>query len=234
MLDQAFEALKKFDFGTPLSEVQAIEDAVVSSHLNASLRMNLEQRLIAALGENLSRDAKDYVCRKLAIVGTEASVPALSALLASEANAHLARHALERIPGREAAAALAEAATKLKGKLQLGAIGSIGARREESGVATLTGLLKEADTAVVRAAAMALGAIGGSEAAAALRSAIQTGTSDKTTLIDALLASAESLRNVKRVSDALAIYEWLSDDRQPRLVRLAATRGMLACGSQVG
>lgn len=234
MLDHAFEALKKFDFGTPLSEVQEIDEAVVSSHKNAARRADLEQRLIAALGGELSRDAKDYVCRKLAIVGTAVSVPALSALLASEANSHLARHALERIPGREAAAALADGATKLTGNLQFGAIGSIGARREGSGVATLTGLLKEADAAIVRAAAMALGAIGGPEAAAALRSAIQTGTGDKTSLVDALLACAESLRNARRSSDALAIYEWLSDERQPRLIRLAATRGMLACGSQVG
>ena len=43
MLDQAFESLKKFDFGTPLSEVQAIEDAVVASHADAGVRKDLEQ-----------------------------------------------------------------------------------------------------------------------------------------------------------------------------------------------
>jgi hypothetical protein len=110
MLDQAFEALKKFDFGTPLSDVQAIEDAVVASNKDAAARKAIEQRLIMALGSSISRDAKDYVCRQLALVGSAASVPAVASLLANEGNAHLARHALERIPGVEAEAALASAA----------------------------------------------------------------------------------------------------------------------------
>lgn len=230
MLDQAFEALKKFDFGTPLSEVQAIEDAVVASHADAAVRKDLEQRLIAALGSEISRDAKDYVCRKLALIGTSAAVSALSALLSSEANAHLARHALERIPGAEAAAALADAATKLTGKLKVGAIGSLGARREVGGVGVLAGLLKDADAGVARAAALSLGTIGGTEAATALQAAIQAGSGHKNSLIDALLACAESLRNASQSTTAMAIYKLLSDDQQPRLVRLAATRGMLACG----
>ena len=91
MLDQAFEALKKFDFGTPLSDVQAIEDAVVASNKDAAARKAIEQRLIVALGSPISRDAKDYVCRQLALVGSAASVPAVASLLANEGNAHLAR-----------------------------------------------------------------------------------------------------------------------------------------------
>ena len=99
MLDQAFEALKKFDFGTPLSDVQAIEDAAVAAHTDAEVRKDLEQRLIAALGTDISRAAKDYVCRKLALIGSATAVPVLASLLSSQANAHLTRHALERIPG---------------------------------------------------------------------------------------------------------------------------------------
>ena len=124
MLDHAFEALKTFDFGTPLSDVQAIEDASVSAHIDADIRKDIEQRLIAALGWDISRDAKDYVCRKLAMVGSAAAVPAISDLLSNEGNSHLARHALERIPGPEAAAALATAAKDLSGKLKLGALRS--------------------------------------------------------------------------------------------------------------
>ncbi len=124
MLDQAFESLKKFDFGTPISELQAIEDAMVAAHSDAAVRQELKQRLIAALASEISRDAKDYVCRKLAGIGSPDAVAALSKLLSTD-NAHLARHALERIPGPEAASALAAAATQLTGKLKIGAIASI-------------------------------------------------------------------------------------------------------------
>jgi hypothetical protein len=231
MLDQAFEALKKFDFGTPLSDVQAIEDAVVASNKDAAARKTMEQRLIQALGSSLSRDAKDYLCRQLALIGSAASVPTIASLLANEGNAHLARHALERIPGPEAEAALASAAKGLTGKLQLGAIGSLGVCGKSVGIATLANLLSHSDAAIVRAAALSLGAIGGMESASALQSAMKSANADKNLLIDALLSCAESLLTQKKTKEATAIYSALSGDNQPRLVRLAAARGLLACAA---
>jgi hypothetical protein len=232
MLDQAFEALKKYDWGTPISEVSAIDDAVAVAHTDAAVRQDVERRLIAALSTDISRDAKDYCCRKLAIVGSAAAVPTLSGLLAKEDNAHLARYALERIPGPEAAATLRDALPKLTGKLQIGVIGSLGARHETSAVPMLAGLLRDADPAVARSAALALEAIGGSEAAHVLETAIQAGAGDKLLLIDALLSCAEALLASGKSAEATTIYKSLSGDDQPRLVRLAASRGLLACLSQ--
>ena len=229
MLDQAFEALRTFDFGTPLSDVQAIDDAAVAAHDDAEVRRDLEQRLIAALGLDISRDAKDYVCRKLALAGSAAAVPALASLLSSEENSHLARHALERIPGPEAADALASAATNLSGKLQIGAIGSLGVRGDTNAVETLTSLLKERDAMVVRSAALSLGSIGGNESAQALQTAMKSSSADNNAVIDGLLSCAESLLSQKKKTEATAIYNSLSGNEQPRLVRLAATRGLLTC-----
>ncbi|HEV3023860.1 MAG TPA: HEAT repeat domain-containing protein [Pirellulales bacterium] len=228
-LDEAFEALRKFDWGTPLADVSGIEDAVVASHTDAAVRKDLEGRLIAALPTDISRDAKDYVCRKLAIVGSPAAVPALSGLVTEEANSHLARHALERIPGPEAASALTGAIPKTSGKVKIGVIGSLGARREAAAVPVLAGLLGDADPAVARSAALALGAIGGGDATRALQAALQNGGKGNLTLIDVLLNCAESLLSGRQASEAAAVYRSLSGDDQPRLVRLAANRGLLAC-----
>lgn len=232
MLDQAFVALQKFNWGTPLSEVAGIEDAVVAAHTDAALRKDLEQRLIAVLSTDISSDAKGYACRKLAIVGSSAAVPALAGLLAHEENAHLARQALERIPGPDAPAALRDALPKLSGKLKVGAIGSLGARREASAVGTLAGLLGDSDPAVARAATLALAAIGGAESARVLDGAVRASKGDKLPLIDALLSCAESLLANKQRTEAAAIYKSFCGDEHPRLVRLAANRGLLACNSQ--
>ena len=233
MLDQAFETLKKFDFGTPLTEVAAIEDAVVAAHKDPAICKEIEQRLIAALGAaGLSRDAKDYVCRKLAMCGSATAVPALSALLSSEENAHLARHALERIPGPEASQAVVAALPKLTGKLKLGAIASLGVRREPTAIAALTGLLTDADAAVVRASTLALGVIGGAAAVTALRSTLTAAKGNPSLLVDSLLSCAESMLASNQVTDATAIYQTLDAESQPRIVRLAATRGLLACASK--
>jgi HEAT repeat protein len=232
MLDNAFEALKTYDWGTNLSVLSPIEDAVVAAHGNAELTRDLEQRLVAALQGELSRDAQDYVCRKLATVATAAAVPTLAGLLESEKNSHMARFALERIPAPEAGQALRDALPKAKGNLKIGVISSLGGRRDPAAVPALAGLLKDNEPAIVRAATLALGAIGTAEAAAALQGALRAGAGNQQATVDALLASAEALLAGSKIADAMAIYKSLAGDSQGRLVRLAATRGILACSSR--
>lgn len=232
MLDNAFESLKTFDWGTDLAVVAPIEDAVTAAHDKSELAQDLENRLIAALKGPISRDAQDYVCRKLATVGTAAAVPALATLLALEQNSHMARFALERIPAPEAAQALRDSLAKVGGKLKIGVISSLGGRRDPQAVAALSGLLRENDAKIARAAARALGAIGTVESATALQAALQAGVGDKQAAVDALLACAESLLSGAKQADAMSIYRSLADEKQSRLVRLAATRGILACSSR--
>jgi HEAT repeat protein len=232
MLDDAFEALKKYDWGTDREPLAPITDAVAAAHGNPELRKDLQTRLLAALGSEISRDAKDYVCRMLTIVGTAAAAPVLAALLGNENHSHMARFALERIPAPEAANALRDALPRLAPKLKIGAISSIGNRRDTEAVSALAGLLGDGDVAIARAAAAALGHIGTSQAAQALNGAKTSAAEVGQAVIDARLACAEALLASGKTADAHAIYEALSGEKQPRLVRLAATRGKLACAAK--
>ena len=232
MLDNAFEALAKLDWGSDLSALAPIEDAVIATHEKPDERRQLESRLIAALKGNLTRDAQGYVCRKLATVGSAAAVPVLAALLLDKESSHMARFALERIPAPEAAQALRDALAKLSGNLRIGVISSLGGRREISAVNDLGELLKDKDTATVRAAALALGVIGNADAAIALQSSIQSANGNVAAVIDGLLHCAETLLAKQSFSEARRIYETLNDSQQPRLIRLAATRGLLACAAK--
>jgi HEAT repeat protein len=229
MLDHAFEALTKFDWGTDLAALAPIEDAVVAAHGKPDDRIQLEKRLIDALEAARSRDAGDYICRKLAIVGSAAAVPSLAARLGSPESSHMARYALERISAPEAAAALRQALPELRGNLRIGVIGSLGSRKDAAAIPALAGLLNDGDAATARAAALALGAIGAAEGAQALQAAAKKSGAPATALIDALLHCAESLLADEKLAEAGSIYQTLNDPRQPRLVRLAATRGLLAC-----
>jgi HEAT repeat protein len=118
--------------------------------------------------------------------------------------------------------------------LKIGVISSLGTRHDAEAVAPLGALLKDGDPSVARAAALALGTIGNAEAVNMLQAALQSGGGDHQAVIDALLSSAESLLASKQHAGATAIYQSLSADSQPRLVRLAATRGLLACAAQQG
>jgi len=232
MLDEAFATLKQYDWGSDMAPLAPIEDAVVASRDQADVRRDLEDRLIAALQSDISRDAKEYVCRKLAIAGTAASAPALASLLGEKDYSHMARMALERMPAPEAAQALRDAAGKVNNELRIGVIGSLGSRRDAAAVSVLSVLLADGDPSVARAAALALGAIGSGEAASVLKVAATSAAGNKPAVIDALLACAEALLAGQKRTDALAIYRSLATDNQARLVRLAATRGILACTSK--
>lgn len=232
MLDQAFDALKKYDWGTDPKVLKPIDEAVVTCQGDAAARKELETRLAAVLKTDAPRDAKDYACRKLMLIGTAESVPALAALLTEKDHSHMARYALERIPAPEAARAMRDALPKLSPELKVGAISSLGVRRDAASVSALGALLSDTDGAVAKAAAHALGDIRTAEAAKALSSGKPAAEGVKLAVTDASLSCAEGLLAGGDKGEALVIYKGLVGQDLPKHMRLAATRGMLACAGK--
>src|SRR5437867_2421913 len=120
-----------------------------------------QRKLIKVLKSRATPDEKAIACKQLAIYGTKDAVPALAALLKDARLASWARIGLEAIPDPAADDALRKAMGKLKGKLLVGTINSIGYRRDAKAVKGLGKKLKATDTEVASAAAVALGRIGG-------------------------------------------------------------------------
>lgn len=234
-LDQPFAALQAFDWGADAAAFQPIDDAVIAAHGDSAARADLERRLAALLGGGTSRAAREYVCRKLAVIGTAAAVPALAALLSDEEHSHMARFALERISAPEAADELRKAVGTLQGDLRIGMISSLAGRGDAASVPLLAALLPgEPRTAV--AAAAALGAIRTPESAQALAAAAGVADASAASAIaDARLACAEAMLSRGNRQEALATYKALADaaaakdDPSAKAFRLAATRGILAC-----
>jgi HEAT repeat protein len=226
-VNKAFEALKTYDWGKDYKVLKPIDDAVVATQGDAAARKDLETRLAVVLKTNVSRDAKDYVCRKLMVIGSAESVPTLAGLLPSKDLSHMARYALERIPAPEAAEALRDALPHLTGTLKVGVIGSLGVRHDAASVPALVALLGDADAAVARAAACALGDIGSLEAATALGQLANNAPEGvKPAIVDAYLECAERLLADGKKADALLIYKSLNSESRPKQVRLAAVVGL--------
>jgi HEAT repeat protein len=226
MLEQAFEALKTYDYGVDRLVLDPIDEAAVSTRNNPAARKDLETRLLAVLQSNATRDARDYVCRQLRTIGTAASVPALEALLADPDLSHMARYALERIPDSQAGQALERQLRKLNGKPKIGVISSLGTRGQ--GVSLLRPLLQDSDEAVARAAAIALGRIASVDASKALGSA-KARPALAAVFGDASMSCAEKLLATGHAKEAKAIYQRLLKSNPPELIRLSAERGLKAC-----
>jgi hypothetical protein len=232
-LDAPFAALKAYDWGADASALKPIDEAIVATQSDAAARSDIERRLIALLGPDTSRACKEYVCRKLAVIGTAVAVPALAPLLADGDNSHMARFALEPIPGPEAGNALRAALGAVGGKLAIGMLSSLATRRDAAAVPMIAGLLSAGGTTAV-AAATALGAIQTPEAIAALAKADPlAGDAVARAIVDARLACAEGLLRQGKRAEARALYDQLATAAAgkpaARAIELAATRGIVAC-----
>ena len=226
MLEQAFDALKTYDWGMDRNVLNPIDEAVVKTRDDPAARKEIESQLLAVLQSKAPRDAKDYVCRQLRTMGTSASVPVLEQLLADAELSHMARYALERIPEPQAGQALERQLPKVSGNLKIGVISSLGTRGQ--GVSLLRSLLQDSDEAVARAAAIALGRIASADANKALSSA-KPRPALTTVFADASLSCAEKLLAAGHAQEAKATYQRLLKSNPPELVRLAAERGFKAC-----
>jgi hypothetical protein len=229
-VDAAFEALKTFDWSMDYNNViQPIDDAVVASHGDAAQRKDLETRVASLLPTNVSRAAKDYCCRVLRVIGTASSVPVLAALLTDKDCSHMARYALERIGGPEAVKAIRDALPKVDGTLKPGMIEGLSAARDSASVDALTALSSNADQTIAGSAITALGRIGSPEAGKSLGEIVEKAPDPlKLIAADASLVCAERLAADGKNAEAMDLYKTLSAESQPKHVRLAATRGLLA------
>lgn len=194
-----------------------------------------EATLVAVLRSEAPEADKAMACKELAVRGSGAAVPALAPLLANERLASWARIPLEAIPDAACDAALRDAIRGggLSGRLLVGAINSIGVRRDPAAVDLLVGRLGAADTAVAAAAAVALGRIGNAAATAVLRTALAEGTA-RPDVAEGLVLVAERLLADGAAADAAALYDLVraADVPAPRIIE--ATRGAILARGDAG
>src|SRR5436190_2890568 len=112
---------------------------------------------------------KAKACQRLGELGAKEAVPALAALLGDEHLSVYARYGLEPIADPSAEAALRDALPKLKGKELIGVINSIGKRRDAKAGPALARMMHGSDADIARAAAAALGRVGGTSSAKELQ-----------------------------------------------------------------
>jgi HEAT repeat protein len=172
---------------------------------------------------------KMKACQRLAVVGTRDAVPVLAAMLDDPKMSHYARFGMVPIPDPSVDAALREATKKLRGRLLVGVINSIGQRRDVGAIPLLARLLHGTDAEAACAAAASLGRISGPSATTVLRDAlVKTKGAVRTAAAGAALVSAEGLMAQGDRKGAFALYDALSRPDIPKPVRLAAMHSTIA------
>lgn len=192
-------------------------------------------QLIAALRPDASDQEKSDACRELAIWGDASAVPALARLLDDPDLSHMARFALEAMPGARVNAALRAATLRLTGAPLVGVVNTLGVRRDAGAVPRLSALLRSADASVAAAAAVALGRIGTPASIdALLRAPDSLDPAVSAAVREGLLASADGLLAAGRRGRAIALYDRLRAPSAPPAMRVAATRGAIVARGAAG
>ena len=232
-LAQALDALKAYDRGSGRAALLPLDGAVAAASMNASpARQQLEQQLAVILQAGGSAVAREYLCSKLALIGSARSAAALGALLDDPLLATAARNALQALAPTAAAQALRERLPHLQSLAKVGALNSLGHLGDAASTGPLTELLKDGEGEVAAAAA-ALGGIGSAQAGEALRDfypkapeALRLGTAD------ALLNCAERLLEANQRAEAQALYQAVARATRAAHIQDAAQRGLRACAGK--
>ncbi len=228
LVDEGIQKIATYKHGQDAGHLNAVTELVVKSHDNPRERKRLAARLAALLEADATPAAKWFVCKQLWRVGSADVVPTVARLLANNETADMARYALERMPCWEAGAALHEALGKAQGAVKVGIINSLGERRERFVAADLGRLAGDSDRAVAGAAILALGKIGGPQAAAILWEVKQKAPPELASTVDeALLLYADRLAADGDLKQAERMYIRLYWREQLPQTRAAALKGLM-------
>ena len=162
-------------------------------------------------------------------------MPELAKLLTDERLASWARIPLEAIPGPAADEALRQALESLEGRLLSGAINSLGVRRDAGAVEALASRLNSDDAEVVTACAVALGRIGGADAAKVLQASLAADAAPlRAAAAEGCILCAENFMADSKLSEAFVLYDQVRQADVPQLRKIEATRGAIVAQGAEG
>ena len=231
-LDDILKEISSCDGGIDSAPLWKLRDYVQAHKDDPAARAECETKLLAFLKTRATPVAKMAACRWLRVIGSDQAVPALQTLLFDERAADMALYALQQIPGAAADKALLQALPKVTGATKIAVIAALGERRCADAVPALEPLLGQPELA--RAAAFALGGIGGDAATRALVAAYARVQPDlKPVVAASMMKCAEKWLAAKNQAAALRLYETLSTDVSlaPQFRKAAAMGRISAAGS---
>lgn len=234
-LSALLEAMAVFEYGSDDAALHALRSRVRSGRNDPEFMKACETAFIAFLEGQATPAGKQIICRELALIGTERSVPVLERILGAEGTPDMARYGLEGIPGAAADEALLRGLSALRGDPRIGVVSSLGTRRCAAAVPALEKLLRSSDDKEAIAAAEALGRIGGPEAGRILTAFLPKAPAGVRERVGAaLLACAEGLLGRGDARGAAAAFGLILDSVSRSAVRPAAFRGKIAASGPAG
>jgi HEAT repeat protein len=218
--DSLFQKLRAFDYGQPTAVLEQIERLVCDGAKDVSRQQAMADRLAAILDSNAPFAARDFACRQLTLIGSDAQLPALQKYVLDKALSNIVLFALARFPQSEHVdLTLRKALEKAQGPVRVAVIKAIAVRRDPKAVDMLKKIVaKDKSDSTRNAALLALAHIGGEKVLQIVQQASQLAAYSEALLLLADTATADQ---------ATTIYETLSRPGQKADLRSAGLAGLI-------
>jgi len=157
-----------YESGGDCVSLRQLEQQIRDAAGDSGRRAACEAALLRLLDDGSTFEAKRFACSGLAVIGSEASLPALDRLLKREETVGIACLALGGLRSAQAGERLRAALAETRGAARLQLVSALGTRAEAASVEPLVQLANDTDAALACAAVRALGAIDAREARTAV------------------------------------------------------------------
>ena len=224
--DNLLNLIATYEYGQSRENLTNISDLLRITSVSDKLSAEIETKFIDFLKSNATLAAKQFICERLSIIGSNKSVPTLVAMLDNSETADMALFALERIPDEGVNLNLRELVSKSEGRIKIGVISALGVRQDPKAVTILIPLVNNPDNSIASAAVWSLGQIGGIVAAQTLAEA-KSQKRLNLEITNAYLECAERFLKDGDKKRALQIYNQLYNSNEQRQVQYAALRGII-------
>ena len=234
-LDEVLAKIATYDYGQSREPLTELTDIVRDAYETPGQLKQIEKRLLGVLQSDATPACKQFICRKLSVIGTEEPVPTLAEMLPDPKTSDMARYALERMPGSAVDEALRSALDKTSGKVKIGIINSLGQRGDRKAVSKLSKLFTDTDKEIAVAAISAVGKIGAGKAVMMLeRARSKVAAELHLVWADAYLMCADKSLAKGNKRMALSIYKRMYIPAESVPIRIAALRGIITVTPQEG
>jgi len=217
-----------YQSGLSSEPLRQLDERLAQAGTDPQARRELEAELIVMLQPDATFEARLFACQRLAIVGSDRSLPALEPLLRSPDTVGMACLALANFPSAKADAALRNALPYLDRASLVHVVSTLGHRRDTRSVTEFARLVNHADPQVAQAATLALARVANRAARRTLAALRKAPTPAIASVLDeASMLEAEALVSGRDLKAARQLYEQLIQPTHPDHIRAGALDALL-------
>lgn len=220
-LVDVLKSVEEYEYGESRNWLQDYHDVFARIYNDSTTHPEAERLMIKLLKSKASYQSKLLICKSLASIGTEASLPVLSEMLAEPETANMAVIALTHITSEKADQVLIDELSKSKDLQLVGVLNALALRKTGEAVDAISPYLQDDQPMVSHAAANALGEIGGNKAIQILTDKFKTNQ-----LADIAKALIHALSESPGL-DHIELYEILYQSDLSLSIKTAAFLGLV-------